>query len=79
MAVILYSLGLGENYDSIIVGAIMPLLPGMAMTNAVRDIVQGDLLSGTTRIVEAILVGVAIAVGVGVVLKLFVYFGGLSI
>ncbi|MDD3243800.1 MAG: threonine/serine exporter family protein [Eubacteriales bacterium] len=53
---------------TIIIGAIMPLLPGLAMTNAIRDTMRGDLVSGVARAAEALLVAVALAVGVGVVL-----------
>lgn len=64
------------NMDLIISGAIMPLLPGLAMTNAIRDTIQGDLVSGVARGTEAIIVAIAIAVGVGVVLKTWILMGG---
>ncbi len=66
-----------ELMDSVIIGAMMPLLPGVGITNAVRDILEGDYLSGTSRIVDATLVAVCIASGVGVVLSVWFYvFGG---
>ena len=67
--------GMG-NIDKIIVGAIIPLLPGLAMTNAIRDIIMGDLVSGSARITEALLSAAGIAVGVGLVFGVFVGFGG---
>lgn len=48
----------------------MPLLPGLSMTNAIRDTINGDLVSGSARALEALLACVAIAAGVGVVLSL---------
>lgn len=51
--------------DIVIVSAIMPIVPGVAITNAIRDTLQGDYLSGCARILEALLVAMAIAVGVG--------------
>ena len=63
----LYPLG---NQTSIIIGAIMPLLPGLAITNAIRDTVNGDLVSGVARTADALLKAVAIAAGVGAVLAL---------
>ena len=54
----------GVSMEPAIAGALMPLLPGMAMTNAVRDTIRGDLLSGVTRGVEALLVAVLLAAGV---------------
>lgn len=65
-----------ENSTSLIVGSIMPLLPGVSFINGLRDLISGNLIAGISRIVEACLVSVAIAVGVGVVLDLTVRFGG---
>ncbi len=66
------------DLDKVITGAIMPLLPGVAITNAVRDTIAGDLVSGLSRATEAIIVATSIAFGVGFVLKLwFLVFGGL--
>lgn len=59
------------NPTAIITGAIMPLLPGLAITNAIRDTVNGDLVSGVARTAEALLKAVAIAAGVGVVIALW--------
>lgn len=59
------------NMQMIITGAMMPLLPGLAMTNSIRDTMRGDLISGVARGAEALLVALSIAFGVGVVLKLF--------
>lgn len=56
-----------ENLDLIIVGSVMVLVPGIAFTNAMRDTMMGDYLSGTSRAVEALLTAVGIAVGVGTV------------
>lgn len=51
--------------DIVIVSAIMPIVPGVAITNAIRDTLQGDYLSGCARILEALLIAMAIAVGAG--------------
>ncbi|MFA6948923.1 MAG: threonine/serine exporter family protein, partial [Eubacteriales bacterium] len=64
------------SIDKIIVGAIIPLLPGLAMTNAIRDTIMGDLVSGIARLAEVMLTAVSLAGGVGVVLSLYVYLGG---
>nr|WP_243884954.1 threonine/serine exporter family protein [Lactiplantibacillus plantarum] len=49
----------------------MPLVPGVAITNAVRDTMTGNLLSGPARAVEAVLS--ACAIGVGIALTSFFY------
>ena len=76
---VLMRLGLGSTIDFVIIGAIMPLVPGVSLTNAIRDILEGDLLSGSARILDAILVAIGIAVGVGIVLTLWIsVFGGVA-
>ena len=66
----------GGNLDAVIAGAVLPLLPGLAMTVAIRDTMRGDLVSGVTRIAEALLVAACVAVGVGAVLGLWLKIGG---
>ena len=67
IAVLLGHLPVGKiNMDVVIISSIMPLVPGVAITNAVRDTLQGDYLSGMARILEAFLKAAAIALGVGV-------------
>ena len=53
------------SVDIVIASSIMPIVPGVAITNAIRDTLQGDYLSGCARILEALLVAMAIAVGAG--------------
>ncbi len=48
-----------------IIGGMMPLVPGLAMTTAFRDILQGDYLSAGSRILEALMVAVCVAIGIG--------------
>ena len=55
----------GIAKDIIIISALMPIVPGVSITNAIRDTLQGDYLSGCARILEALLIAAAIAVGVG--------------
>ena len=61
------------NY--MIIGAIMPLVPGLAMTTAFRDILQGDYLSAGSRILEALMVAVCVAIGIGTGMSLSDMFG----
>ena len=44
-------LGMG-SVEKIMVGAIIPLLPGLATTNAIRDTIMGDLISGSARFTD---------------------------
>lgn len=69
-AAIFLALGLGQNLDKVIIGSIIRLVPGVALTTSIRDFFNGDYLSGAIRMIDAVLVGGCIAVGVGVALKL---------
>ena len=52
--------------SAVISGCIMPLVPGVAITNAIRDMLCGDYLSAASRAIEASLAAASIAIGVGV-------------
>lgn len=60
-----YLLGWGQHLNFMIIGSIMPLVPGVAFTNAIRDMADGDYISGSVRILDAMLVFFCIAIGVG--------------
>ena len=49
--------------DKVIIGDIMLLIPGLAFTNAVKDIFIGDTISGVMRLIETILWAAALALG----------------
>ena len=67
------------NVNAAIIGGIMPLLSGLAMTTAVRDTVYGDLVSGMTRALEAMLLATAVAIGVYTGLKMAAMMGGIAL
>lgn len=62
-AIFMVRMGIGDNADRIMMGGIMLLIPGIAMTNAVRDMLIGDIASGLLRLVDALLIAAAIACG----------------
>lgn len=77
MAVIFEQFGLPININHVIIGSIMLLVPGLTITNAIRDTIAGDLLSGLTRAAEAVFVAVSIAIGTGAVMTIWVnHLGG---
>lgn len=67
LAVLTVHLGLGQNANNIIIGAVMPLVPGLPLTNALRDLLAGQLMAGITRGVEALLSAGAIGSGIALV------------
>lgn len=68
---LLVELGIGSNPDKIMIGAIMLLIPGIAMTNALRDMLMGDIASGMLRLVDSIIVAASIACGFALSIILF--------
>lgn len=61
-------LGIATNQDIITIASVMPLVPGILITNAIRDLLAGELLAGMSRGVEAALTAFAIGAGVAIVL-----------
>jgi uncharacterized membrane protein YjjB (DUF3815 family) len=60
--------------DCVIIGALMILVPGLLFTNAMRDIIYGDTNSGINRIVQVLLIAVAIALGAAVAWNAVAFF-----
>ena len=54
---------LGDSVDMISIGNIMLLIPGIALTNSLRDMFSGNTISGLMRFIEAILLALTIAFG----------------
>ncbi|PTI38975.1 hypothetical protein BU062_12280 [Staphylococcus succinus] len=71
VAVTFTHLGLTHNQDIITIAGVMPLVPGILITNAIRDLMAGELIAGMSRGVEAALTSFAIGAGVAIVLLLF--------
>ncbi|MNW46132.1 Inner membrane protein YjjP [compost metagenome] len=70
MAMLLVRIGVGVTMDKIIIGSVMPLVPGLLITNAVRDLMAGHLVSGLSRGAEAFLTAFAIGAGIAVVFSI---------
>lgn len=67
-SLIFLKLGLPVLQDKIVIGGIVPLLPGIALTTSIRDLFNGDYLSGAIHLLDALLTAMCIAVGVGFVM-----------
>jgi uncharacterized membrane protein YjjP (DUF1212 family) len=82
MALVAYGFGaleLAPNVDSVIIGALMLLVPGLLFTNAMRDIIYGDINSGINRIVQVFLTAVAIALGTAVAWRVAGHLWGIPV
>ncbi|SMQ65356.1 Uncharacterized membrane protein YjjP, DUF1212 family [Bacillus sp. OV166] len=62
-------IGVGQQLDKIIIGSVMTLVPGLLVTNAIRDLMAGHLVSGLSKGAEAFLTAFAIGAGIAVVLS----------
>lgn len=62
--------GYGVEIDKIIIGSVMPLVPGLLITNAVRDLMAGHFMSGLSKGAEAFLTAFAIGAGVAFILSI---------
>lgn len=72
LTLLFYQLGFANHIDLIMIGSIMPLVPGVALTNSIRDLMAGDFVAGQARMTEAILTATCIAIGIGIVLSTFI-------
>lgn len=73
---LMHVLGLGQGLDRMIIGPLFLLTPGVPLTNAIRNFMENDYLSGLLRLMDALLVAGSIAVGVGFSLLLWQQLSG---
>lgn len=63
IALFMAKTGMCANIDKVMIGSIMLLIPGISLTNSLRDLFAGDTISGTLRLLEALIQAAAIACG----------------
>lgn len=71
LAVLVVHLNLAVKVDPIIIGSVIPLVPGLHITNAIRELMAGHLVSGLSKGAEAFLTASAIGAGIAAVLYVF--------
>lgn len=69
LVVFLDLFALVSNFDGLIIGCIMPLVPGLSLTAAMRDLFSGHLLTGMVRTAEAVLTSSVIGIGIALILN----------
>lgn len=67
---LLFNIGLGDDLNHMIIGAIFPLVPGVSFTNGVRNLMNFEHLTGLIRLTDAVVTATGTAIGVGIVLTL---------
>jgi uncharacterized membrane protein YjjP (DUF1212 family) len=63
------TVGMNAAVNMVIIGPLMMLVPGVSLTNGIRDLISGELLAGSAKIMEALFIAIALAFGVGIVLQ----------
>ena len=58
-----------SHIDTIVIGGIMPLLPGVTFSKSMRDLMEGNIISGYTKAVEALVIAGSLAGGIGLTLS----------
>lgn len=76
LALGLTRLGLGHQADKIMIGDIMLLIPGLLLVNAIKEMFNRDIVTGLYRLIEAVLVALAIAGGYALA---FLVMGGATV
>lgn len=57
------AIGFSGNADITVIGAIMLLVPGFLFTNSLRDVIYGDTMSGLNRLVQVLIIAIALVFG----------------
>ena len=60
--------GSGVHPDKIMIGNIMLVIPGIQLTTSLRDMINGDTISGLLNLSEAVLKAISVALGFSLVL-----------
>ena len=76
LAVLSVRAGLGESLDAIMIGIIMLLVPGVTFGMAFRDLMYGDLLTGTMKTAQAVIQAIMIAFGYIMAISIFAIISG---
>ncbi|MCI8326241.1 MAG: threonine/serine exporter family protein [Lachnospiraceae bacterium] len=76
LTILAHILSIPIHVDMVTIGCITPLLPGLTLTNSIRDFFNGDYLSGVIHMIEALLTALCIATGVGFIITLYHSLGG---
>ncbi len=76
LCIVFHRIGFGVSLGNMIVGSLIPLIPGVAFTNGIRDIADEDYIAGATRLLDAIMVFFCIAAGVVLTFMAFYMFEG---
>ena len=72
LVILMSSFNQFADYNKVIIGPLMTLVPGVALTNGIRDLISGELIAGSAKMMEALFIAIALAFGVGIVLQIVI-------
>ncbi|MBQ8781202.1 MAG: threonine/serine exporter family protein [Oscillospiraceae bacterium] len=70
-AVLVSKTGFTDGFDNVIIGSLMTLVPGITLTNCMRDFIAGDFLAGLYTMTEALLTAAGLAIGAAAAIAFF--------
>jgi len=76
LCLLFYKIGFGTSLGNMIVGSLIPLIPGVPFTNGIRDLADEDYIAGATRLLDAVMVFFCIAAGVVIMFMINYLFDG---
>ena len=76
LSIYFYSLGFGDSVDKMIIGSLIPLIPGVSFVNGIRDFSDNNFLSGIVRLLDVAVVTTCMAIGSGIVIEFVSKLGG---
>ena len=71
LSVIAYQFYPQIQYDKMIASVIIILTPGIMAITAIRDLVNGDFITGASRSLEALILATGLSIGVGFILYIY--------
>lgn len=77
LSLFLHYLGFGDSADKMIIGALIPLIPGVSFVNGVRDFSDNNFLSGMVRFLDVAAVTICMAIGASLVIEFVDRLGGM--
>ena len=63
LAIVAVRLGIADSVSMVSIGDVMLLIPGIMLTNSLRDMFGGDTITGGIRFIEAAMIAIMIALG----------------
>ncbi|MDO4553547.1 MAG: threonine/serine exporter family protein [Lachnospiraceae bacterium] len=77
LCIVFHSIGFGDSVDKMIIGTLIPLIPGVSFVNGIRDLSDNNFLSGMVRLLDVAVATTCMAIGSGVVIEFANRLGGL--